>query len=217
MKPLSSRSGASIRSSLGKSTARKSAADSSMTASRRSSGGLAGGVDAQVPPDVQNRAFRKLIILKAAEELEDLRQPPSNRLEKLKGDRVEQYSIRVNAQWRICMFGRVERMTSNWRTTTRCMAGVAAFLVAERVRLHNRGASPRSPTTAAAGLARALPQSSELRLELANPSSVSADAHGECTSYTLCAATVSLRLRNSLEPSCVVAAPISIGHLLAIS
>jgi proteic killer suppression protein len=55
-----------------------------------------------VPPDVQNRAFKKLITIDAAEELEDLRQPPSNRLEKLKGDRVEQYSIRVNDQWRIC-------------------------------------------------------------------------------------------------------------------
>ena len=56
----------------------------------------------QLPPDVQNRAFKKLIIIDAAEELEDLRQPPSNRLEKLKGDRVEQYSIRVNDQWRLC-------------------------------------------------------------------------------------------------------------------
>jgi toxin HigB-1 len=56
----------------------------------------------QVPPDVQNRAFRKLIVVDAAEELEDLRQPLSNRLEKLKGDRAEQYSIRVNDQWRIC-------------------------------------------------------------------------------------------------------------------
>lgn len=56
----------------------------------------------QVPPDVQSRAFRKLIVIDAAEELEDLRQPPSNRLEKLKGDRVEQYSVRVNDQWRIC-------------------------------------------------------------------------------------------------------------------
>jgi proteic killer suppression protein len=56
----------------------------------------------QVPPDVQNRAFRKLVSIDAAEEVEDLRQPPSNRLEKLKGDRVEQYSIRVNDQWRIC-------------------------------------------------------------------------------------------------------------------
>ena len=56
----------------------------------------------QVPRDVQNRAFRKLIIVDAAEEIEDPRQPPSNRLEKLKGDRVERYSIRVNDQWRIC-------------------------------------------------------------------------------------------------------------------
>ena len=56
----------------------------------------------QVPPDVRSRAFKKLIIMDAAEEVEDLRQPPSNRLEKLKGDRVEQYSIRVNDQWRIC-------------------------------------------------------------------------------------------------------------------
>jgi proteic killer suppression protein len=56
----------------------------------------------QIPPDVQNRAFKKLIFIDAADELEDLRQPPSNRLEKLKGDRVEQYSIRVNDQWRIC-------------------------------------------------------------------------------------------------------------------
>ena len=56
----------------------------------------------QVPPDVQSRAFKKLIVIDAAEEVEDLRQPPSNRLEKLKGDRVKQYSIRVNDQWWIC-------------------------------------------------------------------------------------------------------------------
>ena len=42
------------------------------------------------------------ISIDAAEEVEDLKQPPSNRLEKLKGDRVEQYSIRVNDQRRIC-------------------------------------------------------------------------------------------------------------------
>ncbi|MEB3310902.1 MAG: type II toxin-antitoxin system RelE/ParE family toxin [Snowella sp.] len=45
---------------------------------------------------------RKLSILDAAERLEDLRIPPGNRLEKLKGDRQDQYSIRVNDQWRIC-------------------------------------------------------------------------------------------------------------------
>jgi len=56
----------------------------------------------QVPPDVQSRVFKKLIAIDAAEKVKDLRQPPSNRLEKLKGDRVEQYSIRVNDQWRIC-------------------------------------------------------------------------------------------------------------------
>ena len=41
-------------------------------------------------------------MLDAAESLQELRLPPSNRLEKLKGDRAGQYSIRVNDQWRIC-------------------------------------------------------------------------------------------------------------------
>lgn len=52
--------------------------------------------------DVQRAALRKLLILDAAESLDDLRVPPGNRLEKLKGDRNGQYSIRVNDQWRIC-------------------------------------------------------------------------------------------------------------------
>ena len=52
--------------------------------------------------DVQRAALRKLVILDAAESLDDLRVPPGNRLEKLKGDRKGQYSIRVNDQWRIC-------------------------------------------------------------------------------------------------------------------
>lgn len=47
-------------------------------------------------------AIRKLLILDAAEELNDLTVPPGNRLEKLKGDRVGQHSIRINQQWRIC-------------------------------------------------------------------------------------------------------------------
>lgn len=46
--------------------------------------------------------LRKLLILDAAEGLEDLRVPPGNRLEKLRGDRVGQHSIRVNDQWRVC-------------------------------------------------------------------------------------------------------------------
>ncbi len=52
--------------------------------------------------DVQRVAQRKLVILHAAESLEDLRAPPGNRLERLSGDREGQYSIRVNDQWRVC-------------------------------------------------------------------------------------------------------------------
>ena len=47
-------------------------------------------------------AARHMSFTDAAEELSDLRVPPGNRLEKLTGDRVGQYSIRVNDQWRIC-------------------------------------------------------------------------------------------------------------------
>jgi proteic killer suppression protein len=52
--------------------------------------------------DVQRVALRKLRMLDAATALEDLRVPPANRLEKLKGDRDGQHSIRINKQWRIC-------------------------------------------------------------------------------------------------------------------
>ncbi len=47
-------------------------------------------------------ALRKLLILDAADALGDLRVPPGNRLEKLRGDRVDEYSIRINRQWRTC-------------------------------------------------------------------------------------------------------------------
>ncbi len=53
-------------------------------------------------PPLQRAALRKLLLLDAAESLEDLRVPPGNRLEKLTGSRQGQYSIRVNQQWRIC-------------------------------------------------------------------------------------------------------------------
>ena len=56
----------------------------------------------RLPPNVQRRAHRKLLLLDAAEALDDLRVPPGNRLERLVGDRAGQYSIRVNDQWRIC-------------------------------------------------------------------------------------------------------------------
>ena len=52
--------------------------------------------------DVHRVGLRKLLLLDAAEELEDLRIPPGNRLKKLAGNRQGQYSIRINDQWRIC-------------------------------------------------------------------------------------------------------------------
>jgi len=52
--------------------------------------------------DVQRAALRKLLILDAAETLDDLQVPPGNRLEKLKGNRTGSYSVRINQQWRIC-------------------------------------------------------------------------------------------------------------------
>ena len=56
----------------------------------------------KLPQNIQNKARKKLIILDAVTELEDLRVPPGNRLEALKGNRKEQHSIRINDQWRIC-------------------------------------------------------------------------------------------------------------------
>jgi proteic killer suppression protein len=47
-------------------------------------------------------ARRKLIALDVAKRLDDLRRPPGNRLEALAGDRVGQYSVRINEQWRVC-------------------------------------------------------------------------------------------------------------------
>ena len=56
----------------------------------------------RLPRDIQDRALRKLRQLNAALTLDDLRNPPSNRLEILKGDRQGQMSIRINDRWRIC-------------------------------------------------------------------------------------------------------------------
>ncbi len=52
--------------------------------------------------NTQRMALRKLVILDAADALADLRVPPGNRLEKLRSDRADTYSIRINRQWRIC-------------------------------------------------------------------------------------------------------------------
>ncbi len=56
----------------------------------------------KLPRDIQDRALRKLRQLDAAQTMDDLRIPPSNRLEVLRGNREGQMSIRINDQWRIC-------------------------------------------------------------------------------------------------------------------
>lgn len=56
----------------------------------------------RLPEEIQQVALRKLRMLNNAQNLKDLRVPPANRLEKLRGDRAGQYSIRINDQWRIC-------------------------------------------------------------------------------------------------------------------
>jgi len=56
--------------------------------------------------DVQRTGLRKLRMLDAATTLDDLRVPPGNRLERLKGDRDGQHSIRINEQWRVCFLWR---------------------------------------------------------------------------------------------------------------
>ena len=56
----------------------------------------------RVDRTVQRATMRKLELIHAAKDVEDLRVPPGNRLERLVGDRRGQHSIRVNAQWRLC-------------------------------------------------------------------------------------------------------------------
>lgn len=58
------------------------------------------------PREIQQRAFMKLNAIDSTDRLEDLRLPPSNRLEALKGSRKGQWSIRINDQWRICFVWR---------------------------------------------------------------------------------------------------------------
>lgn len=56
----------------------------------------------KLPQSIQRIALRKLMMIDNAEKLDDLRIPPANRLEALKGDRQGQFSIRINDQYRIC-------------------------------------------------------------------------------------------------------------------
>jgi proteic killer suppression protein len=60
------------------------------------------GKSRRLPRDILKRAAMRLKQLNAATRVEDLRLPPSNRLEALKGERAGQFSIRVNNQWRVC-------------------------------------------------------------------------------------------------------------------
>ena len=55
----------------------------------------------KLPQNIQEIAFRKLRMLNRAQTLNDLRVPPGNRLEALKGDRAGQHSIRINDRWRV--------------------------------------------------------------------------------------------------------------------
>jgi len=56
----------------------------------------------KLPTDIQTVAFRKLRMLNRSSTIQDLRVPPSNRLEALSGKRKGQHSIRINQQWRLC-------------------------------------------------------------------------------------------------------------------
>lgn len=60
----------------------------------------------KLPPDIQDRALIRLRMLNQAKSLDDLRNPPSNRLHALKDDRAGQHSISINMQWRICFVWR---------------------------------------------------------------------------------------------------------------
>lgn len=63
---------------------------------------LWGGSRVKLPANILRRALDKLYMIHHATSLEDLRVPPANHLEALGGDRIGQYSIRINSQWRIC-------------------------------------------------------------------------------------------------------------------
>ncbi len=60
----------------------------------------------RLPSDIQAVALRKLRLLNQAKVLGDLRVPPGNRLEALKGNRTGQHSVRINDRWRICFVWR---------------------------------------------------------------------------------------------------------------
>jgi toxin HigB-1 len=75
-------------------------------ADRRTAAIFVGYAVRNLPQQIQRRARAKLLAIDAASMLHDLRAPPSNRLEALHGDRKDQFSIRINDQWRICFVWR---------------------------------------------------------------------------------------------------------------
>lgn len=60
------------------------------------------GQSRRMPTEIRRRVAMRLIQLNSATQIGDLRLPPSNRLERLHGDRAGQWSIRINDQWRVC-------------------------------------------------------------------------------------------------------------------
>jgi toxin HigB-1 len=72
-------------------------------ADKRTAAVFAGLMVRNLPNEIQRRARAKLLAIDSAGQLDDLRIPPGNRLEALRGDRRGQYSIRINDQWRICL------------------------------------------------------------------------------------------------------------------
>ena len=72
------------------------------TRGKRAAEAVKGKFGKGFPADLVRRTRAMLSALNAAAELEDLRFPPGNHLEALKGDRAGQHSVRINAQWRIC-------------------------------------------------------------------------------------------------------------------
>lgn len=56
----------------------------------------------KVSPELSRLTYNKLVLINAAENINDLRVPPGNRLDKLSGNRAGQYRVRVNDQWRVC-------------------------------------------------------------------------------------------------------------------
>lgn len=75
-------------------------------AGKRTAAIFAGYAVRGLPMQIQHRARAKLLAIDAAGRLDDLRVPPGNRLEALRGDRLGQHSVRVNEQWRVCFVWR---------------------------------------------------------------------------------------------------------------